>query len=361
VSASVWPPEMRLHKATGQARIRWKGKEKLLGPFGSAEAHINYARWLEENDPGSPPAAPRVAGSTVPPAPAAAPWPTVAGAVLRWEAEEAPRYDPAGREPDQFRCAFRPLLGAAGGLRTDEFDLDALERVREAMRARGWCARVCNRAVTRVRTVWRWLERKRLAPPGSWAALRALEPVRANDRRYRHTRPLEPLGEGEYELLLVCCHPTLRAMVELQWLTGVRSGELVRMTAGEVDRDGDEGWVFRPTRHKTAWRGHTRAVPLGPRAAGLLAPWLDGKGASEWVFPSHRGNRPGRKGGPLLRGPRRYTVDGYAQAFERAGEYAGLMKLRPYLLRHACKKRVAAAINSDAARCVLGHSTSTTT
>jgi len=40
------------------------------------------------------------------------------------------------------------------------------------------------------------------------------------------------------------------AMVELQWLTGMRSGEVTRMRTGEIDTTG-KLWIYRPSRHKT--------------------------------------------------------------------------------------------------------------
>ena len=39
-------PQMRLHKATGQARVIVDGKHIYLGKWGSAEAHLRYAEIL---------------------------------------------------------------------------------------------------------------------------------------------------------------------------------------------------------------------------------------------------------------------------------------------------------------------------
>jgi integrase len=64
-------------------------------------------------------------------------------------------------------------------------------------------------------------------------------------------------------------------MAELQLLTGMRPGEVCKLTLGEVDRSG-EVWVYRPHAHKTAYRGRGRAVPFGPKARALLTAFLVG-------------------------------------------------------------------------------------
>lgn len=42
------PPAYLLHKATGNARVRIRGKDYYLGPFGSEESRQRYARLIAE-------------------------------------------------------------------------------------------------------------------------------------------------------------------------------------------------------------------------------------------------------------------------------------------------------------------------
>ncbi len=69
--------------------------------------------------------------------------------------------------------------------------------------------------------------------------------------------------------------PHLQTMVRLQRLTGMRPGEVCQLRLAEVDRSG-ELWVYRPTQHKTAHHGKTRAIHLGPRAQALITEFLIG-------------------------------------------------------------------------------------
>lgn len=352
---AVWPPTPKLHKPSGRARLRWLGVEYYLGPWGSAEASLAYADWLRKHggEGGSAPT-PSVPPTLPNRTPAA--WPTIAEALVRWEAAEGGKFDPAGHSLRHYLGAFRPVLLRFGVQSTAAFTLDALAQAREDMRALDWSARVINRRVVRIRTVWRWFEEQRLAPAGSWGALSVLRPIQPGDHRYRHLPAVRGLTQGEYELVLLGCHPVLLVLVEVHWLTGMRSGELVAMQAGDIDREGDI-WVYRPRKHKNAWRGHDRLVPLGPRCQQILTPWLEGKSRDAWVFPCHRGAK--RTDHPWswrkrIHGLRAYSVESYAQAFGRAADWAGVWGARPYMLRHAAKARITAEYGLDHARALLG-------
>ena len=73
--------------------------------------------------------------------------------------------------------------------------------------------------------------------------------------------------------------PQVWAMILVQWWTGMRSGELLAMTPGQIVE-----WAYRPSTHKNAWRGHVREIPIGPRAREILTPWIDGKMPGEKFF-----------------------------------------------------------------------------
>jgi integrase len=64
-------------------------------------------------------------------------------------------------------------------------------------------------------------------------------------------------------------------MVELQRYTGMRPGEVCKLTLDEVDRSG-ELWLYRPAQHKTAHHGKDRVIPFGPRARATITAFLIG-------------------------------------------------------------------------------------
>ncbi len=63
-------------------------------------------------------------------------------------------------------------------------------------------------------------------------------------------------------------------MIQLQILTGMRSGEVVRLRPRDVDQSG-AAWVYRPEYHKTDYLNIERTIYLGPQAQQILRPWLE--------------------------------------------------------------------------------------
>ena len=56
-------------------------------------------------------------------------------------------------------------------------------------------------------------------------------------------------------------------MIEVQRLTGMRPGEVCMMQPADLDASGAV-WTYKPSRHKTAWRGKERDQPVGAASAG---------------------------------------------------------------------------------------------
>jgi len=351
-----WPPPVYLHKPSGQARVRIDGRDHYLGPYGSEAADRAFADLLLRYRSGPPSEQVRT-GSL-----------TVAEVCARWTAEVAPTVGERGRERQAFARALTVVIRTCGPEPAAGFDVAALERVREAMVSGSWrspaerkehgrryqttwCRNVVNRMIVRVKTVWRWAERKKLVPPGSWEHLRTLRALDATDRTARRTQPVRPVEWEELERVIEQVRRAeVRAMLLLQWYTGMRSGEVRLMRVGDVDAS-NETWTYRPVRHKNDWRGegHERVVPLGPEARKVIAPWLARRQPVDWVFPSPR--RPGQP----------YTSMTYAQAARRAGQRAGVPGFHPYRLRHSAKRRITRELGLDAARAVLGQKSVETT
>src|SRR5579872_56647 len=61
----------------------------------------------------------------------------------------------------------------------------------------------------------------------------------------------------------------VRGLVKFQWLTGCRPGEACRLRRCDIEMGGTV-WLYKPKKHKTAWRGKSRTVVIGPKAQELL-------------------------------------------------------------------------------------------
>lgn len=169
-------------------------------------------------------------------------------------------------------------------------------------------------------------------------------------------------------------------MVRLQRLTGMRPGEVTVMRTIDLDTTG-KVWLYRPGsdqgahgRHKNAYRGHDRVVPIGPKAQEVLKPWLR-LNLHEYLFQPNeaealrhaerRRNRktpmtPSQAKRKRKKSPRKapsdhYTVGTYNQAISKACVKAAAPHWHPNQLRHARATELRRAVGLEAARVVLGH------
>lgn len=336
-----WPPSIIHHKKSGQARVRHRGKDYYLGPWGSEKARKAYADLISRLA-GQPDALPEKPASGL----------LVSEAIELWEAGDGPRL--AWKERWHFRRALELVAKAAGRVKLAEFGVSHLRQARDLMIGLGWCAKVVNRHVTRVRTAWRWLEEQGHAPRGSWEHLRCLRGLGKQDHNVRHRPPRRAATWAELVALCRAAPVTIRAMLLLGWFTGARPGEICQMRPCDLDRADPGCWLYRPRTHKNAWRGHDRVILLDHVCQKIVAPFLHWRRRTpkEHLFiPSQRCRQRKR---------RYYAGSAYVQAVARAAARAGV-RVCAYQLRHSAKQRFTRLYGLDVARALLGQTSIETT
>lgn len=287
---------------------------------------------------------------------------------------------PAGsREPDQYELALRPLAALFGLEPGATLSAKVVEKVRDEMIRRDWSRKHVNRSVNRTKRLVRWAVRGELIPAACWQSVSAVEPLRAGQRGVKESPRRRPATLAD--VVAVCEHLTapLAAMVMLCWLTGMRPGEVRRLTAGELDRSDAGVWVYRPSRHKTAHADQKRSVAIGPKGIEVLRPWLARAGGGPVFSPrslvdehlaavrkratgdvlteaeawacSWFGRVPGRM---LARAGETYTDNGFEASVRTAAEKAGRKWFSCYCTRHGFRMAVGRAANDEAARAALG-------
>jgi integrase len=73
--------------------------------------------------------------------------------------------------------------------------------------------------------------------------------------------PIKPVDEDHFRAVLPFLTPTVRALVELLALTGMRPSEACRIRPCDIERNGAV-WVYKPPHHKTRHRGKDRNIAL---------------------------------------------------------------------------------------------------
>jgi integrase len=368
-------PRLNLHRPSGHWRVVLDGRSHYLGRD-RVEALRRYeallARWLPQRC--LPDGAPRVEV-----APATLRVADVAAKFLEGHATYfvGPDGEQTG-ELDNFVRAFGVLLELYGLLPAEQFSPKRLKDVQAAMVARGWCRPSVNHNVRKVKRLFKWATGEELVPASTYHGLQAVDGL----RRYRTAAPepeaVEPVSEKDYEAALPHLPAMVRAMVELQYLTGMRVGEVRRMRTCDVDRTGNV-WRYTPSRHKTQHFGRARIVALGPKAQAVLTPWLKLDPQAPLFSPEvgeklrrrrqraqrrtrvqpsqvMRGELSAARSDERERAPGEvYCVESYRRAIARACKKAGVESWAPARLRHNAAERIRREFGVEVARCYLGH------
>jgi len=373
-------PPVHKHK-TGQARTRISGKDFYLGVHGTPEAKEEYERlvaeWLAAGRP-QPWSGP-VRGS-------AGSWRripklTLAELMVLFLAWAKEHYRKGGKPTSEMAAMKRALSYAHrlyGRRSLTEFGPVALKACRCQMVEDGLCRGTCNSYVGRIRRMFRWGTENELVPVEAYQALmavRGLERGRTEAPEGRAVKPAEPKA---VELVRARVSRQVRAMIDLQLLTGMRPGEVCQMRARDLKTSGED-WQYQPESHKTEHHGRERVVHLGPRAREIVsrflsddleAPLFDPRAAEAERQALRRAEAKSPRSGvlsPKALGERRrppraeYDVDSYRRAIARACKDAGIPVWCPNQLRHNAATAIRAHRGVEAAQTVLGHSSLSTT
>lgn len=359
-------PAYRLHKPSGQAVTTLNGKDFYLGPWQSTLSRNAYdkliAEWLA-NGRQLPQAVPCGALS-------------VAELLVAYLTYAQNYYVRDGQVTSEFTCmkdALRPLRQLYAETAVRDFGPLALKAVRQIMIDQGLSRRHINQRVNRVRRVFKWGVENELVPPSVLHGLQAVAPLKMGRTAAPETKPVGPAPDDAVDAVLPHVSRQVATMIELQRLAGMRPGEVVLIRPRDVEREGDV-WIYRPLRHKTDYRGHTREVYLGKRAQEILTPWLLRAAESYCFSPaeaeeernaSRRQNRKSpmtpsqarrkKKERPQRAKRERYDRDSYRRAIEYGIAKAGVMHWHPHQLRHSCATRIRKEFGLDAAQVILGH------
>ena len=367
-------PKYRHHKPSGLAVVRLSGRDIYLGKYDTPDSRARYdrvvAEWLANGrrlSAGN--AGQRTAGG-------------LAMCELMVEfVEHAERYYVKnGRqtgEASNIREALRPVAKLYSKIAAAEFGPRALKTVRDAM-VEADLARTCiNARINRIRRMFKWGVENELVDSSTLHALQAVAPLKKGRSTARESAPVRPVPVDHIEAVLGNVTSTIRAMIEVQLLTGMRPGELVMMRPCDIDQGG-RIWVYRPASHKTEHHEIDRQIFLGPKAQMILQP-LMGRDSQSFLFNpretvlERREERRMRSEDPDIRARRgyslrsirraneRYSTVSYYHAIMRGCNRADVPVWGPNRLRHNAATELRKQFGIEAARVILGHTSSAMT
>jgi integrase len=362
-------PSLRRHKASSQGLVTLNGKDHYLGLW---PAHIRRAPAAVQQAYESLVAEWLASGRGL-----GAPLFTVNALILRFLQHAVVHYRRADgsltHEVIHFKQAFRDLRRLFGNLPAAEFSPLKLKTLRDEWVTAGYARSYVNQRVGRVKRLFKFGVAEELVPALVFQALQALNGLQRGRSEARENEAVQPVAAEAAHNTLPFLGRRVAAMVQLQMLTGMRSGEVVRMRPCDIDREGLV-WVYRPNVHKMSYRDKDRIVPLGSRAQAVLEPFIDGRPLEVYLFdpreeqternakrmatrktPVRPNNRTQRVASPK-RSPRaHYTPDTYGRAIARACEAAGIEHWHPHQLRHLFATDVRRQFGLEPTQVLLGH------
>lgn len=364
-------PSYRFHKASGQAIVTLDGRDHYLGAHESDESRAKYRRLIRRY---------LADGRT----------PNTVSTSHEYRIAELCRdcLDFAERTyrdldgnltttPMSVRYGLRALFEFAADVEVEAFGPRMLTELRDSLASSGLSRTTVNDRLGVIRRAFKWAVAEERVGPSVCHAISTVGGLRRGRSAAREPDPVRPVPEEDIRTALPFMPPTVRAMVELQLLTGARPGEIVLLRAYEIDRTG-KVWVFSPSRHKSTWREHHREVYLGPRAQSILATWLRRAAPDAYVFspresermrrealharrktplwPSHLASQARRKDArSRQRLADRYDVTTYRRSITRACQRARVAPWSPNRLRHNSATQLRREYGRDVAKAVLGH------
>ena len=133
-----------------------------------------------------------------------------------------------------IRAALRPLRQLYGSTWAGDFGPKKLKAVRQHLVDIGLSRGVINTRVGRIKRLFKWAVAEELAPPSVYHGLQAVAGPTFGRCSARETEPVRPVPDLYVAVVLPFVTPVVAAMIRLQRLTGMRSGEVVIMRPCDI-------------------------------------------------------------------------------------------------------------------------------
>ena len=292
---------------------------------------------------------------------------------------------------DRVKAVLKILRGMYGRTPAADFGPLALQAIQGRLAAEGKSRSYVNDVAGGIKRVFKWAVAQQLVPPAIHQALTAVPGLRRGRTAARETAPIGPVADAVVESTLPHLPPIVADMARLQRLTGCRPTEVCILRPMDLDRSGDV-WTYRPAHHKTEHHGRDRIIFIGPKAQGILLPYLlraadaycfsPAETVAKWqaekrsrrqtrVQPSQR-DRSKRK--PKRKPRDHYTQDSYRRAITRGvllanralrkqaakdgrqvDDAALVPQWHPNQLRHSAATEIRSKFGLEATQVILGH------
>lgn len=293
-------PIAKIHKATGQSYVYYKGRMIYFGKFGSVSADEKYWSWRATLGK-------KVANDYL-----------ISELMVRYEKEGN-----LSKTAKHFVKVFREELGHFLPMGCEDFGPLALREVRKMLAAKGTrTAETINSMAQTIQRMFMWGVSVQAVTIETATALKTVPPLKKHEVD-RQGKGRKAVPQEIVDATLPHLYVHVQNAVLLQLYTGARPNEILSIRKQGIDRNGPNGtWIYRLEHHKTDESGKERWLVFGVKGQKALEDQFKLSEGSEWLFPS-----PESKTG-------HYMPNGYMRAVKAGSRMAGVPAWNPYQLRH---------------------------
>lgn len=242
-----------------------KSRRLYLGKWGTKESRLEYEKWLTAFLTGSS-IPTSVNHNSITVAELAVEYLTFAINYYSQDGVPTGEYAEVKASLKFFLDLFINELGTSIGPRHLRF-------YQQHLVSHGYRRGVINVRVGRIKRFIKWCCAQELIPPSIYQGLAVVDGLRRGRSNAKESEKVKPVPLQDVEALLPFMSPVLRAMVQLQYLCGMRPGEVCIMRGCDIDQSGPI-WLYRPARHKTEGTGRVLAKAITQRGQEILKPFL---------------------------------------------------------------------------------------
>ncbi len=349
-------PPTQLKRDHNSAFVRWQGKRIYFGAWGARETSLAFAKWLGD-----------VSGH--PTAPTAKHLITVSACADRYLLH-AMAYYPAG-EAGNVGAAMASLVKFFGNEPAVDFGPKTLKDYQRAMAAAvkkdgitlKYARTTINARVDKIRRCFRWCASEELIPVEVVTALETVSGIPKGRGLAKEPKKVLSVPAEVVNATLDHLSPTVQAMVQIQYLCGMRPQDICGMTTANVDRT-HAVWIYRPPQHKGTHRGQSLAKAIPVVAQAILGPLLR-ENLDEPIF-SPLDTKEYFENAPKDKTRRFYTTGSYGKSIVYAIARAKktgvtIPHWQPNQLRHSIATDLRRTVGIEAASSYLGHAKPDTT
>ena len=264
--------------------------------------------------------------------------------------------------------ALRPLKELYGDEYCITFGPNSLRTLREVWIDRDLSRSTINRYTTTVKRAFKWGVSHELIPVEVFQALDTVEGIKTGRTRVRDGRIVKPVPQSHIDAIESYVSRQVWALIQLQLLTGARSGEILRLKPIDFNTSSNP-WTVVLEEHKTSYKGKRRTLYFGPKAQATIKEFWSDRPINRCLFSPLEAEQERHEQSPTHRRPTQqpntkktarvvgecYDSGTYRRAIERACTKAGVPTWTPHQLRHNAATRFRQLYGAEAARVMLGH------